>query len=56
MQKSITLSELNASTAPNEMQNEHDQRDDEKEMDQSAGNMEGESAAPKEQEKNGNNE
>ena len=43
-------------TAPNEVENEHHECDDEQDMDKPAGDMKRESTAPKEQQKNGNNE
>ena len=47
---------LDASSAPDEMEDEYDQRDDQQEVDEAARHMKGEAAAPEQQEKDGNDE
>lgn len=47
---------LDAFSATQEVEDEDDERDDEEEMDESAGDLERKSAAPQDEEKNGNDE
>ncbi len=45
-----------ASSAPREVENEHDQGDHEQEVNETTGDVESKSTAPEEQKKNGDNE
>ena len=49
------FSDSGPSSATSEVQNEHHKSDDEQDMDEPAGDVECESAAPKQQQKNGDN-